>query len=227
MRIGSRIGKRLGVVLAAGSAALALVGVAGADQYQVRLTAAGNAAARAAVVARSDLGSSAAWTGVSKKPDPDLSSSSTCAGFDPKESDLVIVGAAETDWKHPGLEFDSVAEVLQTAKMVQLDWQRVMLSPKLLPCLRKTVPQGLGARGKLVAARELAVPQLATYAKAFEMVVDVKSGSQTVRIMIDMLFVARGRTEITLTTAAAFAARSIVQPAEIRLARALVARARV
>ena len=225
MRIGSRIGKRLGVVLAAGSAALALVGVAGADQYQVRLTAAGNAAARAAVVARSDLGSSAAWTGVSKKPD--LSSSSTCAGFDPKESDLVIVGAAETDWKHPGLEFDSVAEVLQAAKMVQLDWQRVMLSPKLLPCLRKTVPQGIGARGKLVAARELAVPQLATYAKAFEIVVDVKSGSQTVRIMIDMLFVARGRTEITLTTAAAFAARSVVQPAEIRLARALVARARV
>ena len=109
IRIGSRIGKRLGVVLAAGSAALALVGVAGADQYQVRLTAAGNAAARAAVVARSDLGSSAAWTGVSKKPD--LSSSPTCAGFDPKESDLVIVGAAETDWKHPGLEFDSLLEL--------------------------------------------------------------------------------------------------------------------
>jgi hypothetical protein len=225
MRIGSRIGKRLGVALAAASAALGLVGVAGADQYQVRLTAAGNAAARAAVVTRSDLGSTAGWTGVSKKPD--LSSSPTCAGFDPKESDLVIVGAAETDWKHPGLEFDSVAEVLQTAKMVQLDWQRVMLSPKLLPCLRKTVPQSLGAGGKLVAARELPVPRLATYTKAFEVLIDVKSGSRTVRLMIDMLFVGRGRTEITLMTTAAFAARPIVQPAEIRLARALVSRARV
>ena len=54
-------------------------------------------------------------------------------------------------WIEWGREADEQAITV----CVQLDWQRVMLSPKLLPCLRKTVPQGIGARGKLVAAREL------------------------------------------------------------------------
>jgi hypothetical protein len=215
---------RLTALLPAAIAALVLAGAAGADQYRFHLTASGNAAARAAVVRRADLGSVPGWAGGFKKPD--LSESPSCPGFDPKESDLVLVGAAESDWKHPGLEFDSEAEVLQTPAMVRLDWQRVMLSPKLLPCMRTMMSKTLGAHGRLVAVREVRVPRLATYTKAIELLIDVTSSGRTVRVMSDLLFFGHGAMEITLTTTAPFAARSVVQPAELRLARLMLSRAR-
>jgi hypothetical protein len=215
---------RLTILLSATAAALALASAAGADDPTIRLTTAGNAAARAAVVQEADLGSVSGWTGGAKTPE--LSGGPPCPGFQPKQSDLVVVGAAETDWKRPGLEFDSEAEVMQTPAMVRLDWQRVVLSPKLLPCMRKTVAENVGSRATVVSVRELPVPRLAPYTKAIELLMDVKGAGRTVRVMSDMLFIGRGRTEITLTTTSLFAARSVVQPAELRLARLLVARAR-
>ncbi|HEX6699882.1 MAG TPA: hypothetical protein VF101_04050 [Gaiellaceae bacterium] len=214
----------LSVLLTAVIAALALAGAAGADDPTIRLTTAGNAAARAAVVQKADLGSVLGWTGGAKKPD--LSSGPPCPGFQPKQSDLVVVGAAETDWKRPGLEFDSEAEVMQTPAMVRLDWQRVVLSPKLLPCMRRMVSKTVGSRATVVSVRELRVPRLATYTKGLELLMDVNGAGRTVRVMSDMLFIGRGRTEITLTTTSLYSARSVVQPAEIRLARLLVSRAR-
>src|SRR5262245_6784630 len=79
------------VALATGAAALA----AGGEKYQVRLNARDQAAARAVVLRRSDLGrSSTAWVGGPQKPD--LSPLPPCANFHPKVSDLVITGAAES-----------------------------------------------------------------------------------------------------------------------------------
>src|SRR5437764_8619686 len=86
-------------------AALAFAGSALADQWQVHRTAAGNAAARAAVVSRADLGSASGWTGGSTKPD--LTSTPPCGNFAPKQSDLVVIGAAASAWRHQGLELQS------------------------------------------------------------------------------------------------------------------------
>ncbi|MFL5900569.1 MAG: hypothetical protein ACJ75S_05165, partial [Solirubrobacterales bacterium] len=82
------------VVAGAGAlaAALVLAGAAVADKEQIHLTAAGQQAARAAVMQRSDLGGASGWTGGSKKPD--LSGGTGCANFQPKQSDLVLIGAA-------------------------------------------------------------------------------------------------------------------------------------
>jgi hypothetical protein len=205
-------------------AALTLVSTAAADKQKIHLTAAGQAAARAAVLRKADLGGASGWTGGARKPD--LSSEVVCANFHVKESDLVLIGAAKTVWKHSGLEIESSAEVLQTARMVRLDWQRTVLSPKLLPCLRSTAKKGAAPGVRLVSLRRIAVPQIATYTAAYRIVMDVKASATTVRVMSDLLLVGRGRTEITLSTMAALAAKSVVWPAEIRLARVLAARIR-
>ncbi len=127
-------------------AALALAGAAAADREQVHLTKAGQRAARAAVLRRGDLGSGT-WTGTKKTPV--LNPSIGCPGFHPKQSDLVVIGAAEMEWKSTAAQFDSSAQVLRTPKMVQLDWKRTVRVPQVLPCLRHNVAKSLAATERL------------------------------------------------------------------------------
>ena len=211
-------GSRLLAALLAGCvAALALAAGAGADDWQIKRTAAGNAEARAAVVARADLGSSAAWQGGSKKPD--LSSTPPCPGWEPKQSDLVVIGAAETSWKTTGLQIDSHASVLRTPAMVRLDWQRTVATPRMMPCLRTALSKEIGASGRLVSIRRVKVPRLASYTVLIRVVVDVPVSGTTARVMVDTLLIGRGRTEATMTISAPYAARTVVAAAELRLGR--------
>lgn len=219
------MGRRLALatIVALAAAATAAAGVA--DKEKIRLTAAGQAAAKAAVLTRADLGTTTGWTGGAKKPD--LSSTMPCKGFDPKQSDLTVNGAAETSYKHPaGLQFDSAVEVLATPRMVTLDWQRTALAPQILPCLRAGIVRSLGATGRVVSVKRIVFPKIATYATAFRTLIDVASGATTLRVMADVVLVGRGRTEITLTTTAPYSAVGTIAPAELRLARILVARIR-
>jgi hypothetical protein len=205
---------------AAIAAALALAGSALADQWQVHRTAAGNAAARAAVVSRADLGSASGWTGGSTKPD--LTSTPPCGNFAPKQSDLVVVGAAASAWRHQGLELQSQANVLQTAAMVRTDWQRSIVDPRATTCLRTTLLKELGAGAKLVRFGVAAFPRVAPLVRAYRGVVTV-SGT---KVIVDVVAIGKGRTEIELTTAAPLAADAVIRIAERRLAEKLVARVR-
>jgi hypothetical protein len=224
-RRGPKLGKLLAVAASAAVAALALAGVATADREQIHLTAAGQAAARAAILTRADIGAASGWTGNTKKPS--LSSTPPCSNFKPKQSDLVLIGAAESVWKHPGLQFDSHTQVLQTPEMVRLDWQRTVLPPQVLPCLRSGLEKGLGATAHVVSLRRLDFPRLATYTRAIRALVDVEAPTAKVRIFVDVVVVGRGQTEITLTTTAPFAAEQVVKAAEVRLAGRLVSRIRM
>lgn len=218
-------GRRAGVAaLLAVGLTLAFAGAAAADREQIRLTPAGQAAARAAVLTRADMGTAAGWTGGAKKPSP--SSIPPCPGFRPKQSDLVRIGAAKTEWKHAGLAFASEAQVLATPAMVRLDWQRTVLAPQVLPCLRTALPKQTPASTRVVSMGWVSVPRLATYTRALRVMLEVHTATATVPIMVDTLLVGRGRTEITLTTTAPAAAAPTVQAAELRLARLLVARIR-
>ena len=206
-------------------AALALAGTAAADKEKIHLTKSGQAAARAAVLARSDLGPVSGWTGGTTKPD--LSVSVPCTSYDPKQSDLVLNGAAKSVWKHAGLELESEAQVLQSPAMVRLDWQRTVLAPQMLPCLRSALVKSLGASGKLVSFGRTAFPSLAAYARRYRALVDVPTATGPVRVMVDIVLLGRGRTEITLSTTAPFAAESAIEPAELQLARTLAGRIRM
>jgi hypothetical protein len=196
-----------------------------ADKEQIHLTAADQASARGTVLKKADLGTFGKWTGGTLKPD--LSSAPLCASFDPKQSDLVLTGVAETKFKQPGIEFDSEAQVLRAAQMVKLDWQRTVTAPGLLPCLRSVLAKNAGAAGKIVSVRRMAFPHLSQYTAAIRVLLDVKTGTSTVPVhaFVDIVFVGHGRTEITLTTTALVVNDQVTRAAEARLALIMAARA--
>jgi hypothetical protein len=195
------------------------------DKEQIHLTAADQAFARATVLTKADLGTVGTWTGGSVKPD--LGSAPPCASFQPKQSDLVLTGAAETKFKQPGIEFDSEAQVLRTPQMVKLDWQRTVIAAGLLPCLRSVLAKSSSAATKIVSVRRMAFPHVSQYTAAIRVLLDVKAGSSTVplRAFVDIVFVGHGRTEISLTTTALMINDKVTRAAEARLALIMAARA--
>lgn len=216
---------RAAALLAAASVALALAGVAAADAWQIRRTPAGNAAARAAVVKRGDLGTTAQWKGGARKPN--LSSDPDCGTWHPKQSDLVVVGAAESQWKTPGVEVDSSATVLKTPRMVALDWRRTAIAPQVIPCMRSALAKALGSSGRVVSVGRVPVPKLGTFTMLVRAVLDVPAaGGAHAKVLVDSLLVGRGSTELTLTMTAPYAARAAIKAAELRLARVLASRVR-
>jgi hypothetical protein len=209
---------------AAALAALATAGAASADVWRIQFTAAGQAAARAVVVTRADLGAASGWAGGSVKPD--LSDTPPCAGFHPKQSDLTVTGAAETRWQHAGVQIDSEATVLRTPQMVELDWQRTVVAPQVTPCLREGLAKQVGSSGKLVSFGRVAFPSYAPHTRAYRAVIEVTGAGGPVRVDTDVIVLGKQRTEITLSLVGASANRSVNRRAELVLARKLAARVR-
>lgn len=222
--MGRQITSLLAVMLA-GIVTTALASAATVDREQVHFTAAGQAAARAVVIRKGDLGTAPGWTGGAKKPDE--SAGPKCTGYNPKQSDLVKIGDAESAWKNGPLTLDSEAQVLKTPAMVRLDWQRSVLNARVLPCLRQIFARSLPANAKLVSMSRFAFPALSTYTRAYRFVVDVATSSVKVRMFSDVVLVGRGQTEITLSTTAPFASVRVVQAAEARLAVVMLSRVRM
>jgi hypothetical protein len=189
---------------------------------KIALTAAGKAQAKAEVLRRADVG--AGGSGGFKKPD--LSSTMPCSNYRPKQSDLVLIGAAETIWQKPPFEVDSEAQVLRTAAMVRRDWQRTVLAPQVLPCLRQGLTKALGSNAKLVSFGRIAFPQVATLTRAFRLVAKVKTSLGSIPVEIDTVALGGGRNELTLTLSGPKAARSSLTRMERRLARLLAHRMR-
>jgi len=216
--------RRAGALAAAAIAALALTAAAHADKPTVRLAAADQAAARQVVIRRADLGTASGWSG--GMTDPGLGESFPCTTYHPKQSDLVITGGAESTWKNGVLDFNSNVEILRTPAMVGTDWRRTAAAPQFVPCLRALLVKESGSSAHLDSFGRLSLPSLAPYTRGFRAVLSASSSGRKVSIMIDVVFVARGRTEISLTTVGPFAARTEVGAAEVRLARLLVARIR-
>jgi hypothetical protein len=195
------------------------------NRQKIRFNAADQATARAAVLRRSDLGSGADWKGGAKKPD--LTKTDPCPNYNPKQSDLVLTGIAETQFTQGILAFDSEVKVLETPRMVQLDWRRSVLAPGVLPCLRSTTTKALPAGATVVSVKRILFPHVAPYTAAFRLITDVHAPSATVRLFVDLVLFGSGRTESSLTTTAPYSARVRVKAAEIRLAKILAARVRV
>ena len=210
-------------------AALALVALvfaaaAAADKEKVQLTAADQARAKATVLRLADLGGpTSGWSGGLAKVSAD--SSLQCAGYDPKQSDLIVTGQAESSYAHVGLEFESQVELLKTEQMVKLDWRRSVDQASLVPCLRQVLSKNLPAGEKFVSFRRLGSPKVGDESAMFRGIVAVKEGAQTVKVMIDVAVVGIGRSEITLITTAPYAAVADVAAAELHLARVLTSRA--
>jgi hypothetical protein len=202
------------LVLAAGTAA------ADPGKQKVELNAADQAAARRVVLRRSDLGPG--WTGGRVKPD--LTSQVSCASYHPKVSDLVVTGAAESQFRGTGIILANEVEVFRTAAMVERDWRRSIV-PAAVPCLRRTLTKGLGTQAKVLSFGRIPFPQVGTHSAAFRGIVAVSALGQTVRVLLDIVLVGKGRAEISLDATAPAATARAVSSAERRLARKLAARA--
>ena len=126
---------------------------AGVDQYTVQRTATGDAAALAATLKRADVGSATGWTGGPEKPD--LSADPGCPNFHPKQSDLVVTGAAAATYKNVGLQMHSETQVMRTPKMVKLDWQRSAQSPNFLSCASSLLAKTSTKSARFVSIRKL------------------------------------------------------------------------
>ncbi len=148
---------------------------AGRDAYTVRMTAEGQAAARAALLTKADLGPG--WEGGPRKPQ--LSSGLSCPHFHPKFADLVIVGAAAVQYHQPGLQMRSDSQVFRTEKMVRTDWRRTAQGPRFLSCLRAVAKRAAtSGKSRFVSFRKLRVPVIGTNTIAFRTIFDVRSPSR-------------------------------------------------
>ena len=194
---------------------------AGDGKQQIKLNKRDQAAARAVVIRRTDLGSSG-WQGGAVKPD--LSSTPNCPNFDPKVSDLVVTGAAQTTFQRSGLQFSSVAEVLKTRRMVRLDWRRSVVPRAAVPCLRRTLANGLPPGARIVSFAKVPAPHVGTRSARFRGVIRINVFGRTARLVTDIVITFRSRTEITLNAAGPASAARSISAAEARLARVLVSR---
>ena len=214
---------RARALFAAGAAALTLVA---AQAVQAALTevpktsfnAADQAAARAAVLKGGDLG--AGWTGSVKKGTADTPE--PCAGWSPRQADLVITGAAESQFSSAGVFVLSTAQVYKTARMTALDWQRTVVDIPMR-CLSKQFTDGAGADVRIVSIKRMPFPKLATYAARVRVVADYK-GDSAARLLIDAVLVGRGRTLVNIALVAPYAQRAAAEAAEARLAKIVLAR---
>ena len=196
---------------------------AGDGKQQIKLNKRDQAAARAVVIRRTDLGSSG-WQGGPVKPD--LSSTPDCPNFHPKVSDLVVTGAAETAFQRSSLEFSSVAEVLKTRRMVRLDWRRSVVPGAAVPCLRRTLANGLPPSARIVSFAKVPFPSVGTRSSRFRGLIRIDVFGRTTRLVTDIVITYRSRTEITLNAAGPASAARSIAAAEARLARVLVSRVR-
>ncbi len=191
------------------------------ERVPFKANPADQAGAKAAVVKRADLG--AGWRGGATKVD--LSADSGCPDWKPKQSDLRVTGAAASRFVATGLVIKSEVHVFQSAAMVRLDWQRTVVPPRAFSCARETMANDSSdPEIKFVSFTRLSFPHVTSQTMAFRALLDVAGKGPTVRMMMDVVFVGTGRSELSLYTTAPFMSQAVVKAAEIRLARTLAAR---
>jgi Rad3-related DNA helicase len=153
-----------------------------------------------------------------------------CTSYRPKQSDLVLTGAAESNFYRRSFllrAVDSQVKILRTARMVSLDWRREVLAPGALACQRRLLGKSLGSRARVVSFSRIPFPRVATYVAQFRGVVELPAGTgKTIRLIVDSVLVSRGRSELSLVASAPMAERRQLTARERRLVRLMLRRAR-
>jgi hypothetical protein len=192
-----------------------------ADNPQVALTAADQALARRAVVQRSDFAPGSGWTGGEKKSGSDAIPQ---CGFDPKQSDLIETGDAESafHYKVALLQIASGATVYRTARMARLSLARA--KPELLGFIRCIVEKSMRTGMRVVSVQPLSFPTIGASGAAYRSVVAITADGTTVRMMTDLVFFVHGRSLLYLIQFAPYAIAREAKDGEGRLASAMIAR---
>ena len=185
-----------------------------AESYPITYNPADQAAAKAVTLKQSDLG--AGWKGGQTKPDL---SNNTCPT---KRSDLVVTGAAESEFQSTGVLVSSQGLVLRTPAMVRTDWERTVASPAFWACGRREMAKLDGA--KLVSLKKVPFPKLAQYSARYRLVYDFGKDGKSALVLMDIIAVGEGRSEISLYLTAPYADRAAADGAGVHLAKILLSR---
>jgi hypothetical protein len=221
--------KKTRTVAAAAVAALALVlaQVALAESPVVRFTAADQAAARTAVLKAADLG--AGWKGGLQKNAQALSGDNCPGLWEPKQSDLVITGVAKSDLSAAGVRISSAVQVYKTTRMARLDWERTVVHPAVVPCMKRQAAAERDPSFHLVSLKSTPFPRIGNQA-AFRvrMVADYKPKgvAAPVLMLVDVIAFGRGRTGVSMSFTVPYRDRAAAGAVEVRLARLVVSRIR-
>jgi hypothetical protein len=116
-------------------------------------------------------------------------------------------------------------EVLATRRLVQLDWQRTVGSPRLPGCMGTLVSSVFASSARFVSVEELAFPEIARDTSAWRVELETTTGAKK-RFVYDLILVTRGRTEISITSSAPLNSANSLKAIETRLARKLFSRAK-
>ena len=184
---------------------LAVEASASTGTQPVKFNAADQASARAAVVQRGDVPSS--FKGGLVKPDL---SDVTCANYRPKNSDLVLTGAAESTWQGSDRFIDSSVHLLRSSRMVQLDFQR-SVSLTGVRCVLTN------AGAKKVTVSEVALPALGPNQGGYRASFQTSDNGRTVTSILELAVIGKGRFELTL-------AEFVIAPADTNALHADVVR---
>ena len=187
------------------------------DAPTVRITAADQARARAALLRRSDFG--AGWLGGPIQTSP--LSPPNCPGFNPKESDLVVTGHADARYTTPGFELDQDVQVMKDEAAVQTDFAR-SASPKLAKCLAYQLAKMRNVLAVHVV--RMPFPPTGSVSAVYRAVLDVQTPRGRGTLLSDYVFFGQGRVEYEFTLIAPLGARDQLTKFEQGLAQILLRR---
>src|SRR5579862_1932502 len=214
-------------VPAAVAVALMAVSVATADPLdpKTKLNAADGAAAKAALLTKSDLGSG--WT-----PGPTVANLKMprCPALQPSFADLTLTAHTEADFflESAGWQIDTDVTILKTAKQVATEYKR-LFQPGLTTCIKYDVLKSTGSDPniKLGFTKRVAFPKLGTVAALYRTTIFDKVGKQTVAVLDDTIFLSKGRTQFWLNFVAPSTDQTALQLREQEIAKTLLNRVRV
>jgi hypothetical protein len=188
----------------------------------IKIVAADQAHATAALLVRDDLGP--AWAGFAP-PQPLALKLPVCPAYHPDDSDLTITGHAESllTLASAGLQVDSDVLILKTAQQVETQFNRIV-QPKLATCLKYDLLKSNVPKGTVFGrVEQLNRVRVGTHAMLFR----VPFVYQKAPIIADFMFLSQGRTLFFVNIVAPGSAASELAALENRIARTLIKRALV
>lgn len=189
----SLVGSVCAVVAATGVAS-----ASGGPDYSYRKTAADQALAAREVLLRSDLAGLKLWAGGFVKPDE--SAGGDPCGFSGGSSSKtlpVVTGHKETRYTYGSTTLQTEAQVLRSPKMVDEDWDGLRnATAPMVRCFQKH-PELLRAL-TVVSVAPLSISHAEAHWMGLRILVEKTVSGQRIRMAIDAIGFARGRTELTV-----------------------------
>jgi hypothetical protein len=216
---------KLLAVIAAAFVAAGAAFAADSTDPKIRLSKADQALAAKLVLRIGDLG--AAWSGGAEKPSS--LKIPICPSNQPNDSDLTVTGHAESrlNLQTAATQVDTDVLIFKRTNQVAKLVSRVFQSPALGDCLRYDLIKSIGGQGvTIVGVSQVPVAKAGDHSALYRVTLSVKSGSKTVPVFSDFLYVSQGRAQYFVNIVAPGAIKSELTSLENGIAKRLASKAK-